>query len=117
MTGERDDKSDFDVVTTTIDTGDSIPGEVITGAAIASAKRGELDEVLGELEALLKNGDVMSSLAESGINTSLALVAASALRSYLDGKKIEAAEDFATVAEEILARLAAGRAAIGHGGS
>jgi hypothetical protein len=107
MTGERDKKSEFEVVETTVDTGE----------AITTERTGELDEVLGELEALLKNGDIMNALASRGINTSLALVAASALRSYLAGRKMEAAEDFATVAEEILARLAAGRASIGHGGS
>ena len=42
-----------------------------------------------------------------GINASLALLAADALRAYLSGKKAEAAEDFATVAEEIRGRLAA----------
>jgi hypothetical protein len=106
MTGERDDKGEFDVVATTVDTGEAI--------AIATDRSGEIDEVLGELEALLKNGDIMSALADRGINTSLALVAAGALRSYLAGDKIEAAEDFATVAEEILARLTAGRTSSGH---
>jgi len=98
MTGERDKKSEFDVVETTVD----------TGQAIAINPSGEIDDVLSELEDLLKNGEVMSKLADRGINTSLALVAASALRSYLGGRKLEAAEDFATVAEEILARIASG---------
>jgi hypothetical protein len=104
MASERDKKSEFEIVETTID----------TGAEIKLESSGELDAVLGELEALLKNGDVIGALSERGINTSLALVAASALRSYLAGKKAEAAEDFATVAEEIQARLAVGRGPNGH---
>jgi hypothetical protein len=104
MASERDKKSEFDIVETTVD----------TGTAIKLEPSGEIDAVLGELEALLKNGDIMSTLSERGINTSLALVAASALRSYLAGKKAEAAEDFATVAEEIQARLAVGRGPNGH---
>ena len=104
MTSERDKKSEFDIVETTVDTGEAIQLE----------RSGEIDAVLGELEALLKNGDIIGALSERGINTSLALVAASALRSYLAGKKAEAAEDFATVAEEIQARLAVGRGPNGH---
>lgn len=104
MANERDKKSEFDIVETTVDTGSKIELE----------PSGEIDAVLGELEGLLKNGDIMSTLSERGINTSLALVAASALRSYLAGKKAEAAEDFATVAEEIQARLAVGRGPNGH---
>ena len=104
MASEREKKSDFDILETTVDTGEEI----------ALDPSGEIDAVLGDLEALLKNGDIMSSLADRGINTSLALVAASALRSYLAGKKAEAAEDFATVAEEIQARLAVGRGPNGH---
>ncbi len=104
MASDGEKKSELDILETTIDTGEEI----------ALDPSGEIDAVLGDLEALLKNGDVMSSLADRGINTSLALVAASALRSYLAGKKAEAAEDFATVAEEIQARLAVGRGPNGH---
>lgn len=104
MASERDKKSEFEIVEATVD----------TGAAIQLEPSGELEAVLGELEGLLKNGDIMNTLSERGINTSLALVAASALRSYLAGKKAEAAEDFATVAEEIQARLAVGRGPNGH---
>jgi hypothetical protein len=104
MASERGKKSEFDIVETTVD----------TGASIKLEPSGEIDAVLDELEALLKNGDIMNALSERGINTSLALVAASALRSYLAGKKAEAAEDFATVAEEIQARLAVGRGPNGH---
>lgn len=104
MASEREKKSEFDILETTVDTGEEI----------ALDPSGEIDAVLSDLEALLKNGDIMSSLADRGINTSLALVAASALRGYLAGKKAEAAEDFATVAEEIQARLAVGRGPNGH---
>jgi hypothetical protein len=84
----------------------------------------ELDEVLGDLEALLKNGDVGSALAERGVNTSLALVAVEGLRAYLHGAKAQAADDLGTVAEEIAGRLARSAEAAaagrregdGHGG-
>jgi hypothetical protein len=104
MASDREKKSEFDILETTVD----------TGQEVAIDPSGELDAVLGDLEALLKNGDIIGTLSERGINTSLALVAASALRSYLAGKKAEAAEDFATVAEEIQARIAVGRGPNGH---
>jgi hypothetical protein len=68
----------------------------------------EIAAVFDDLETLLKNGDVISALTSRGINASIALLAADALRAYLAGRKAEAAEDFATVAEEIGGRLAAG---------
>lgn len=105
MASERDEKSEYEILETTLDTGEEI----------AMDPSGEIDAVLADLEALLKNGDIMSTLSDRGINTSLALVAAGALRSYLAGKKAEAAEDFGTVAEEIQARLAVGRGPNGHG--
>lgn len=105
MASERDRKSEYEILETTLDTGEEI----------AMDPSGEIDAVLADLEALLKNGDIMSTLSDRGINTSLALVAAGALRSYLAGKKAEAAEDFGTVAEEIQARLAVGRGPNGHG--
>lgn len=67
----------------------------------------ELDAVFEDLETLLKNGDVIAALTVRGINASLALLAADALRAYLAGRKSDAAEDFATVAEEIRGRLEA----------
>ena len=66
----------------------------------------ELEEVLSDLEMLLKNPEVGSDLAERGVNISLALVARDALRAYLFGDRKQAAEDFATVAEEVASRLA-----------
>ena len=66
---------------------------------------GEIESVLGELDDLLKNGDVISSLAARGVNSSLALLASQALASYLRGEKAQAAEDFQAVSEEIHDRL------------
>ena len=71
----------------------------------------ELDDALDDLDTLLKNPEVGAVLVERGINTSLALVAVDAVRHYLHGKKAEAAEDFATAAEEIRTRLLASAAA------
>jgi len=65
----------------------------------------ELNEVLEELDTLLKNPDVVGVLTSRGINSSLALLIADALRSYLKGDKREASEDLATAAEEIATRL------------
>jgi len=65
----------------------------------------ELAHALDDLEDLLKNGDVIESLSNKGINASLALVAIDGLRAYLDGRKAEAADDLGTVAEEIRGRL------------
>lgn len=67
----------------------------------------EIAAVFDDLEALLKNGDVISALTSRGINASIALLAVHALRAYLADRKADAAEDFATVAEEIRGRLAA----------
>lgn len=65
----------------------------------------EIEAVLGELNDLLKNGDVGTALAVKGINASVALLAAQALSSYLRGEKAQAAEDFQAVSEEIRDRL------------
>jgi hypothetical protein len=74
--------------------------------ATAESGEKELDELMDELDSLLKNPDVGAQLTSRGINTSLALLVADALRAYLKGKKKEAAEDLSTAAEEISARLA-----------
>jgi hypothetical protein len=66
----------------------------------------ELTAVLDDLTALLKSGEVIGALTARGLNASLALVAATGLRAYLAGEKLDAAEDFATVAEEIRGRAA-----------
>jgi hypothetical protein len=71
----------------------------------AHAER-ELEDLMDELDTLLKNPETGALLTARGINTSLALLVADALRSYLKGHKREAAEDLSTAAEEIAARLA-----------
>jgi hypothetical protein len=68
----------------------------------------ELDLLMQELDALLKNPDVGARLTARGINTSLALLVADALHAYLKGNKREAADDLSTAAEEIASRLRAG---------
>lgn len=70
----------------------------------------ELDEVLEDLITLLKNPEVVSELTARGVNTSLALVGAEGLHAYVHGDKARAAEDLATVAEEIAARDKASKA-------
>ncbi|HMI84227.1 MAG TPA: hypothetical protein VK550_09040 [Polyangiaceae bacterium] len=65
----------------------------------------ELDELLDELDAVLKQPEIATLLTARGINTSLALLVADGLRAYLKGRKKEAAEDLGTAAEEIAARL------------
>ena len=76
----------------------------------ASLALKELHEVLEDLATLLKNADVGTDLASRGVNASLAIVAAEALRAYVDGDKERAADDFDTVAEEIATRHALTRA-------
>jgi hypothetical protein len=73
----------------------------------------ELDELMEELDTLLKNPDVGARLTARGINTSLALLVADALHAYLKGNKKEAAEDLSTAAEEIASRLARASGAAG----
>jgi hypothetical protein len=69
----------------------------------------ELEDLLTELEILLKNPDLGSALAERGVNVSLALVGTEGLRAYLAGDKERAAEEFDTLAEEISERLKASK--------
>lgn len=77
----------------------------------------EIESLFEELTDLLKNGDVVSTLSERGINASLALTAIDGLRAYLLGNKLDAAEDFEVVAEEIRARFVSSLVPSGgHGG-
>lgn len=79
--------------------------------------RKELSRLLDELEIELKRGGVVAALTGRGVNASLALVALHGLRAYvIEDKKAQAAEDFATVSEEIFARLAASVIYEGGGG-
>jgi hypothetical protein len=66
----------------------------------------ELDDALDDLEALLKNTDVGASLAQRGVNVSLALTLADGLRAYLHGDKERALLELGTATEEIAARRA-----------
>ena len=95
------DKIDLDILEGTHET------TIDTGTEVSLDSSAEIDAVLDDLEALLKNGDVISSLTLKGVNASIALVAIGGLRHYLAARKAEAAEDFGTVAEEIVGRLAA----------
>lgn len=76
------------------------------GLKEASAARGlkELDEVLEDLAALLKNNDVVGALTERGVNASLALTVAYGLEAYLHGDRITAIDELATALEEISRR-------------
>ena len=69
----------------------------------------ELEDVLGELDTLLKNPDVGAVLADRGVNISLALVGVEGLRAYIQGDKERAAEEFGTLAEEVTSRLGVAR--------
>jgi len=68
----------------------------------------EIDEVLSDLDALLKNPDVGAELADKGINVSLAMTLVEGVRAYLHGEKARAVEELGTAVEEIGARLAMG---------
>jgi hypothetical protein len=74
------------------------------GLEVAIDPNRELNAVLDDLTDLLKSGEVIGALTARGLNASLALVAATGLRAYLAGQKLDAADDFATVAEEIRGR-------------
>jgi hypothetical protein len=65
----------------------------------------ELDDVLEELDVLLKNSEVGAELAERGVNVSLALTLAEGLRAYLHGDKDKAILELGTAVEEIAARM------------
>src|SRR5262245_35077703 len=91
-------------------TSDDDEHDVSLGKTPAIDPSREIASVMDELEDLLKNGDVVEALSNKGVNASLALTAIDGLRSYLEGRKAEAAEDLGIVAEEIRARLELGRA-------
>ena len=69
----------------------------------------ELDDLFEELAQLLKNPDVNAVLAQRGVNTSLALLAADGLHAYLRGDKARAATDLGDFADEVKARIAQSR--------
>jgi len=61
--------------------------------------------LLREVESLLKHPTVSVELGQRGVNASLAILAAQALTAYVEGNRVQALDDFSTVAEEIRARL------------
>jgi len=65
---------------------------------------GEIDDVFGELETLLKNPEVGTALAGKGVNTSLAMLAMDGLAAYLRGDKSKAVEELSQFVEEVRAR-------------
>lgn len=82
-----------------------------TGEEMLLDPMANLDAVMDDLESLLKSGEVIGALTNRGINASIAMLAATGLRSYLQGKKAEAADDLLTAAEEIRGRIAGGKQA------
>jgi hypothetical protein len=61
--------------------------------------------LLGEVESLLKHPSVSVELGHRGVNASIAILAIQALTAYVEGNRVRAQDDFATVADEIRARL------------
>ncbi|APR74889.1 Hypothetical protein A7982_00235 [Minicystis rosea] len=90
---------DDNIIDTTID----------TGLDVALDPMAELDAVMDDLEAMLKNGEVIGSLTSRGINASIALLAVAGLRAYFKGDKASAADDLGTAADEIEGRIASGK--------
>lgn len=68
----------------------------------------ETHELFRKIDAFLKHGDVQQVLTLRGINTSLAMVIADALKAYVLGNKEKAIEDLSLAAEEIAQRYAQG---------
>jgi len=66
----------------------------------------EIDDVMEELETLLKNPDVSAALAEKGVNTSLAMLAMDGLAAYLRGDKAKAVDELVLFTDEVKARSA-----------
>ncbi len=78
---------------------------VSTSARITS----EVDDVLGELETLLKHPEAGATFAERGVNISLALLLVDGVRAYLNGDRARAAEDLGDAAHEIASRMNAAK--------
>ena len=64
--------------------------------------------LLREIEALMKHPSVAVELGHRGVNSSIAILAVQALSAYVDGQRARALDDFATVTDEIRARLERG---------
>jgi hypothetical protein len=76
---------------------------------VADRGLAELDDVIDELEVLLKTPEVGAALVERGVNVSLALVLADGVRAYLAGDKAKALLELGTATDEIAARMARAR--------
>lgn len=61
-------------------------------------------ELLDRLETILKDPERAETFEKKRANTSLALLAVDGIRAYLEGEHVQAAEDLAAAAEEILER-------------
>ena len=76
---------------------------------VADRGLAELEDVIDELEVLLKTPEVGAALAERGVNVSLALVLADGVRAYIAGDKAKALLELGTATDEIAARAARAR--------
>ena len=65
----------------------------------------EFDELLDQLNLLLKNPAVGADLAETGVNVSLAITLVEGVRAYLHGHKEAALLELGTATDEIAARM------------
>jgi hypothetical protein len=72
---------------------------------MAKTPLSEIDDVLGELDLLLKNAEIGAELADKGVNVSLALTLTDGLRAYLQGDKPRALLELGTATDEIAARM------------
>lgn len=87
---------------------DDVESTMTSSLSFGRDSKKDLVRIFDELEWHLKEGGMVAALTARGVNASLALVAVHGLRAYLlEDKKAQAAEDFATVSEEIYGRLAA----------
>jgi hypothetical protein len=66
----------------------------------------QLEDVLDELQGLLKNPEVGAELADLGVNVSIAMTLADGLHEYLKGQKARALLELGTATDEIAARMA-----------
>jgi hypothetical protein len=66
----------------------------------------QLEDLLDELQGLLKNPEVGAQLAELGVNVSIAMTVADGLLEYLRGQKARALLELGTATDEIAARMA-----------
>lgn len=76
------------------------------GEAAQNPHDAEIDDVLDELDQLLKNPEVGGTLAGRNVNVSLAMTLADGLRAYLNGQRERAVADLSTAVEEIASRAA-----------